>query len=55
MESNEHFPGSVLFDLPATSNIFDHLLQEILFSINFHVKCLSSLSYNFAILALFVG
>jgi len=49
MKSNEHFSVSILFDLPDTSDIFDHLLQEILFSLGFHVRSLSLLFCYFAI------
>lgn len=53
MKSEERFPvSSYLTSLPYLI-FFDHLLQEILFTHGFHVESPSSLSYNFAILAIF--
>ena len=43
MKSNEHFSVSILFDLPAASDNFDHLLQEILFSPYCPITLLSKL------------
>ena len=55
MKSNEHFSVSILFDLPATSDIFDHLLQEILFSPCCPITLLSELVIFFINFILFLN
>ena len=46
MKSNEHFSISILFDLTATSDIFDHLFQEILFSPCCPITLVSEIFFN---------
>lgn len=46
MKSNGHFSVSILFDFPATFDIFDQLLQEILFSPCCPINLLSQLFFS---------